>query len=126
MGRTISAISDWVAVGLLAAVGLKMIWEALSRDSEIEKPRSHAFGVLVLTAIGTSIDALAVGVGLSLIKVAILPIAVAIGLATFGMTTAGILIGRMMGDRLGRVAEFLGGVGLIALGARVLYQHFAG
>jgi putative Mn2+ efflux pump MntP len=77
----------------------------------------------MLSAIGTSIDAMAVGVTLALIEADIVVTAIAIGLATFAMTTLGILIGHGLGARFGRLAEAAGGVGLIAIGSKILIDH---
>jgi putative Mn2+ efflux pump MntP len=77
----------------------------------------------VLTAIGTSIDALAIGVTLALLGVGIVAPALAIGMATFAMTTFGILLGRVLGDRYGRIAEILGGSALIAIGVKIAMGH---
>jgi len=78
---------------------------------------------LVATAIGTSIDAMAVGVTLAFIEADIVITALAIGCATFLMATLGILIGRFIGDKFGRVAEAIGGIGLIVIGAKILIEH---
>ncbi len=74
-------------------------------------------------ALGTSIDALVVGVTLALLKADIVVIALAIGAATFLMATAGVALGRAAGARLGRVAEAAGGLVLIAVGTTILFQH---
>jgi len=66
---------------------------------------------------------MAVGVGLAFIDVAILPVAVAIGVATFTMVTVGVMLGRVLGAVAGRWAEIAGGVLLIAIGALVLVEH---
>jgi putative Mn2+ efflux pump MntP len=116
----IGAIDKWVAFAVLAAIGVKMVHDGWRRSAEAEKPRRHSTRLLVLTAVGTSIDALAVGVSLALLGFAIVAPAVAIGLATFLMTTFGILLGRVLGGRYGRVAEIAGGAGLIAVGVKIL------
>ena len=79
--------------------------------------------VCVLTAIGTSIDAMAVGVTLAFLDANIVVTALAIGLATFVMTTIGIMVGRVIGGNFGRIAEGLGGVGLILIGTKILIDH---
>ncbi|GAO38776.1 hypothetical protein SCH01S_19_00800 [Sphingomonas changbaiensis NBRC 104936] len=73
-----------------------------------------------MTALGTSIDAAAVGVTLALLNANIIVIALSIGAATFLMSTAGMLVGRAIGARFGSVVEFIGGVALIGLGAKIL------
>lgn len=121
--RVIAAYDHWLAFAILLAIGSKMIWDAARRHDADEKPQSHAFWVLALTALGTSLDALAVGVTLALIGASIVINALAIGAATFTMTTIGVLTGRMLGDRFGRYAEGAGGAVLIGIGARILLDH---
>ncbi len=121
----VEAVDHWIAFGLLGAVGLKMIWEALKRDeAEADaRPASRGLLALVATAVGTSIDAGAVGVGLALLNANIWLIAFCIGFTTFAMATIGLLIGKIAGTRLGRVAELVGGLALIALGCKILLEH---
>jgi hypothetical protein len=88
-----------------------------------EKPRQHSFSDLVVTAVGTSIDGMAVGVTLALRDADIAINALAIGMATFAMTTMGVLFGRFLGGRFGRFAEAAGGVGLILIGTKILAEH---
>lgn len=121
----IEAIDHWVAFLLLALVGGHILLSALRRDEEAPPPRRSAW-LLLATAIGTSIDAMAVGVSLALLDVNIWVVAPAIGLATFFMATGGMLFGRMLSSRIGRVAEMLAGVALIGLGTSILFQHLGG
>jgi putative Mn2+ efflux pump MntP len=121
--RFIAAYDHWIAFAILSLVGGKMIWDAVRRDPEEEKPRSHSFAVLAFTALGTSIDALAVGVTLALVGANILVNAAAIGIATFVMVTIGMLMGRYLGERFGHFAEAAGGVVLILIGATILAGH---
>lgn len=119
----ITAIDHWIAFALLSAIGGKMIWDSMRRPAEQVRPKRHSFGLLLMTAIGTSIDAMAVGVTLAFLNVNIAVTALAIGLATFTMTTIGILLGRVLGGKFGRIAEILGGVGLILIGTKILIEH---
>jgi manganese efflux pump family protein len=121
--RYIEAFDHWIAFALLLAIGGKMIWDALRRDTEEEKPSSHSFLVLAATAVGTSIDALAVGVTLALVDADIIVNALAIGAATFTMTTIGVVAGRYLGERFGRTAEAAGGIILIVIGCKILLEH---
>lgn len=123
----IAAVDHWVAFVILGAVGSRMIWEALRYDdqSDTPPPPSGLRGLvaLVAVAIGTSIDAAAVGVSLALLGENILIIAACIGLATFIMTTIGLSIGRVAGARLGPIVEILGGIALITIGTVILIEH---
>lgn len=127
----VESIDHWIAFGLLGAVGAKMIWEALKRDDEeaaeeTEQTKSiKKAGVLavVATAIGTSIDAGAIGVGLAFLGENIWLIAAAIGFTTFVLATVGLLIGKIVGTKLGRIVELIGGLALIVLGTKILLEH---
>lgn len=126
----ITAVDHWIAFGLLGAVGLRMTVDGsrgLRRDraagGDGARPRRKGVLALLATAVGTSIDAAAVGVTLAFLQANILAIAMAIGLATFAMASLGMLIGRAVGARLGSVAEILGGLALLALGIGILAEH---
>ena len=125
----VEAVDHWIAFGLLGAVGGKMIWEALKPEDEAEeeaetkKAVSRGLIALIATAVGTSIDAGAVGVGLALLGENIWLIAACIGLTTFTLATLGLLIGKAAGTRLGKIVELVGGVALIALGLKILLEH---
>jgi putative Mn2+ efflux pump MntP len=123
---SVDAFDHWIAFALLAMVGGRMVYEATrARDAAQPgvRPRRHGLMVVVATAVGTSLDAMAVGVTLAFIGANITVTAIAIGLATAFMATLGMLLGRYLGGRFGRWAEGLGGVALIALGTRILVEH---
>ncbi|MFA5489341.1 MAG: manganese efflux pump MntP [Candidimonas sp.] len=121
----ISAWDHWVAFSLLLALGLHMIYQGLKTEdaSQNEKVQKHAFGLLAVTAFATSIDALAVGVGLAFVDVNIVLASCAIGLMTLVMVVLGFMLGRVIGTVLGRKAEILGGVVLIVIGSLILFEH---
>ena len=123
--KYITSVDHWIAFGLLAVVGGKMIWEASKpRDADEDAgPRRSGPWALIATAIGTSIDAAAVGVGLAFIGADIWLIAASIGCTTFVLTTVGMLIGKSVGARFGKTAELLGGIALICLGVGILLEH---
>lgn len=126
--RYIAAIDHWVAFVMLAGVGGKMSYEATCRlgsdaAEEEEAPRSGTRLGLILTALATSIDAAAVGVTLALINVNIVSVALAIGLTSFLLATAGLMIGHTFGARFGPLVELIGGFGLIAIGGGILLEH---
>ena len=79
--------------------------------------------MLAVTGLATSIDALVVGAGLAIMGADILLTALAIGVSTFVMVSAGVMLGRVLGNIAGKRAELLGGVILIGLGCLILYQH---
>lgn len=116
----------WIAFTLLLLLGLHMIYNGFKEDDEEEeKPNQHGFLILAITAFATSIDALAVGVGLAFVDVNILVAALAIGLATMIMVTLGVMLGRVLGNVVGKRAEIIGGVVLMLIGATILYEHLS-
>jgi putative Mn2+ efflux pump MntP len=124
--RFISAFDHWIAFVVLGAIGGKMIWESVHPVDGQEKPMRHSLGVLISTAIGTSIDAMAVGITLALIGVNIIFAALAMGATTFALATLGIIVGRLIGAKFGRIAEAGGGTVLILIGAKILVDHTLG
>jgi putative Mn2+ efflux pump MntP len=124
--RWVASWDHWIAFGLLLVLGLHMIHNGLKDEpAEEEKPRQHSFMVLAVTAFATSVDALAVGVGLAFIDVNIWVAAAAIGLATMSMVTLGVMLGRALGTMVGKRAEIVGGVVLMLVGATILYEHLS-
>lgn len=126
----VEAVDHWIAFGLLGIVGGKMLYEGLIPDGDDEDDAAEAkpagkrgLFTLIATAIGTSIDAGAVGVGLAFLSANIWIIAAAIGFTTFTLATLGMMIGKMVGTKLGRAAEIVGGIALILLGTKILLEH---
>lgn len=121
----VAAVDHWIAFLLLGLVGGKMVWEGFQpeADDPERQARRASPWTLVATAVGTSIDAAAVGVSLAFLGSDIVTIALSIGFATFAMTTIGMLIGRAVGHRMGKIVEVLGGLALIALGTSILVEH---
>ncbi|HHB7817433.1 TPA: manganese efflux pump MntP [Klebsiella pneumoniae] len=120
--------NHWIAFILLVFLGGRMIVEGFRGDSDeaCEAPHRHGFWLLVTTAFATSLDAMAVGVGLAFLQVSIVTTALAIGCATFIMSTLGMMVGRFIGPLLGKRAEILGGIVLIGIGSEILWSHFTG
>ena len=122
--RYIDSIDHWVAFVLLAGLGCHMIYGSLKDEpEEKESLRKNGICSIALTGLATSIDALAVGVGLALIDVNIILVAIVIGLCTWTMVTVGIMMGRILGKMVGKRAETLGGIVLIVVGASILCEH---
>ena len=124
LSRYVAAFDHWVAFGLLAFVGGKMIYEAffLSPDEKSASDPTRGWTLLML-AIATSIDALAVGLTLAFLEVSIWAPAVVIGIVAAALTTVGICFGSRLGSRWQKGAEVAGGVILLLIGVRVLVSH---
>ncbi|MEN3754026.1 manganese efflux pump MntP [Mangrovibacter yixingensis] len=120
--------NHWIAFLLLLFLGVRMLIEGIRGETdEDEKPlERHSFWLLATTAVATSLDAMAVGVGLAFLDVNIIHMALMIGCATLIMSTLGMMIGRFIGPLLGKRAEILGGLVLIGIGCEILWAHFAG
>ena len=124
--RWISPVDHWIAFGLLAVIGGKMIYEALTQDAEDEQRKDPTKGAsLVVLSVATSIDALAVGLSLALLGVDIWYPALVIGVVALAFTATGLHLGKRFGALLGRRVEIVGGVILLAIGARILIEHLA-
>lgn len=119
-------VDHWVAFGLLAFVGIRMVRSGLSKDQE-ESPKDPSRGwTMVMLSIAVSIDALAVGLSLGLIGVAIWTPALVIGLVTGALSLIGLRMGNGFGKRYGKPVEVLGGLVLIGIGVRIVVSHLAG
>ena len=121
----IRGFDHWVAFGLLAAIGGRMIWESvhMSEEEKACRPDQTQGGRLLVLALATSIDALAVGLSLGVVGGAILLPALVIGATSFALTLAGARLGPALGRVIGRRAELAGGLILIAIGAKILFEH---
>ena len=114
----VERFDHWIAFVLLGFLGLHMIWESRTEQEIPKNPLKNSS--LLLAAIATSIDALAVGVSLAFLKVAILPAVLFIGCITFVCSAAGVKIGSIFGDKYQSKAELCGGIILILIGIKIL------
>jgi len=118
----------WIAFGLLALIGGRMIYESfgMSEEEKACRPDQTQGTRLLVLALATSIDALAIGLSLGVIRTSILYPAVIIGATSFALTVAGAKLGPVLGRIVGRRAELLGGLILIGIGIKILIEHLAG
>ncbi len=122
--RWIAGYDHWIAFGLLAAIGGKMVYESLAGTREAERRRDPTRGMsLVVLSIATSVDALAVGISLGVLRIRIWYPAVVIGIVACALTAAGMHAGRRLGGAFGRRMEVLGGLVLIGIGVKILLSH---
>lgn len=127
----VAAYDHWLAFIMLAGVGLHMIYGAFKHEeAEAEEALvKPSLLLLMATALGTSLDAMAVGLSLALIDVdlgGILAVSAGVGFTTFVLATIGMLIGKAIGDRFGKIAEVLAGLVLCGIGATILFEHMFG
>lgn len=123
------AIQDydhWIVFVLLGIVGGHMIMESLSKDEDKPAGNPFAFRSLMLLGFATSVDALAVGLTLSLIDVPLVWAVTLIGGVTFALCVPAVHMGARLGSKLAHRAEFVGGCVLVAIGAKILIEHLSG
>ena len=118
----IQNVDHWIAFVLLAVIGVNMIREALGSE---EESLDASFGVktMLMLAVATSIDALAVGVTFAFLSVNILPAVCFIGAVTFALSALGVKLGGAFGMKWKRRAELAGGAILVLLGLKILVEH---
>ncbi len=123
--RYISEFDHWVAFGLLAFIGGRMLWNAVGEQNDGKKPSvDPTSGMsLILLSVATSVDALAVGLSLAMVGAPILVPAAVIGAVAASFTVAGMLLGRRIGSLWGKRVEAIGGLVLIGIGVRILIEH---
>ena len=124
--RFITPIDHWIAFVLLGYIGGKMIWDALHEDNEGQAcPVDQKLDMkeLLIMAVATSIDALAVGITFAFLQVSIVPSVCAIGLITFGLSFVGVVVGNRFGNRFQSKAQLAGGTVLVLIGLRILLEH---
>ena len=118
----ITAFDHWIAFALLLLIGGSMIREALSKQEECANASLDIKSMLLL-AVATSIDALAVGVTFAFLQVEIIPAIAFIGVITFVLSTLGVKVGNVFGVKYKSKAELAGGIILIFMGFQILFEH---
>ncbi len=125
MAGTVEAVDHWIAFALLVFIGGKMIKEALDPDKDTAPSDPSRGLTLILLSIATSIDALAVGLSLAMLRVTILLPSIVIGLVAGVFSVIGHRFGHRMGSRFGHRMEIMGGVLLILIGVRIVVVHLS-
>jgi putative Mn2+ efflux pump MntP len=123
ISESLRATDHWVALGLLSFLGIKMIVEGVRRKEDSEVKDYSRTLVLVTIAVGTSIDAFAVGISFALLNVMIWISGIIIGAVTFLASMTAIRIGKSAGSRLGQKVEIVGGLILITIGLKIFIEH---
>lgn len=117
----ITSIDHWIAFFLLLLIGGKMVQESWTEAEELDD--SFAVQTMLMLAIATSIDALAVGITFAFLRVNIVPAVLFIGITTFLLSAVGIKIGHVFGAHYKAKAELVGGLILIFIGCKILLEH---
>ncbi len=125
--RYIEAYDHWIAFGLLTYVSVGMLREAFGSHEKKDKKDPTKGTTMVMLSVATSIDALAVGLSLSMIKVSIWLPSLVIGVVAAFFTTVGMHLGKKLGNatHISRIAEICGGIVLLAIGVNILREHGA-
>jgi len=125
LAPVVEPVDHWIAFALLAFIGGKMIWDAFHEDDEDDAEDADVLDLreLVMLAIATSIDALAVGVTLAFLQVDIAFSVAFIGITTFALSFAGVAIGHQFGSRWEKPSTIAGGIVLILIGLKILLEH---
>ena len=122
--KYIVRVDHWVAFALLLVIGGKMIWDAFHEDDETSTCGDHLdTKELVLLAVATSIDALAVGITFAFLQTNIVWAVSLIGFTTFALSLIGVCVGNRFGAKYKSRAEIMGGVVLILIGLKILIEH---
>jgi len=122
----IASIDHWIAFGLLAIIGSNMIRESFRGEEEACDDKSLTLKTILILAVATSIDALAVGISFAFLQVHIWTAIVIIGLTTFVLSFLAVYLGNRLGNLLEKYAGILGGIILILIGTKILLEHLLG
>ena len=118
----IMGVDHWIAFGLLAFIGLKIIFDSTKEEQEQEEKRIKLYSLVIL-AFATSIDALMVGLSFAFLQSSILEPIIVIGVVTFFLSIVGFFFGASLGRVFGNKVKIVGGLILIAIGLRILLEH---
>ncbi len=126
ISRFISSFDHWIAFALLAYVGVNMIRSGLDKNAEKICPNPSRGRTLIMLCVATSLDALAVGLGMAMIGTTIVGPAIVIGVVTLSLSAFGLGVGRFLGEKFGKRMEVVGGLILIGIGLNILISHLFG
>ncbi len=119
----IAGVDHWVAMGLLSFVGGRMIRAGLDADGVTYTQDPSRGYMLIILSVATSIDALAVGLSLAMLRLSVLQASITIGVVAAGLSIVGLMMGDRLGQAIGKRMEVLGGLILIGIGLRILITH---
>jgi len=119
----VKSVDDWIAFILLFYIGVKMIWDSYKPIGEFRKDPSKG-KEMVLLSIATSIDALVMGFSLAILMISVWYPAFIIGIVTALLSITGIYLGKVIGSKIGKKMEIVGGLFIIGIGIKILISHF--
>lgn len=119
----ITSVDHWIAFALLVLIGGKMVWDAFHEEGAEDLQEKFSLKELLVLAIATSIDAMAVGITFAFLRVEIISAAILIGCTTCILSLIGVCVGRQFGDRFQNKATLAGGVILCLIGLKILLEH---
>ena len=119
----IENVDHWIAFSLLLIIGIKMLYEAFKKSPQNNKTDITRIPTLLLLSIATSIDALVVGISLSILNISIYLSILIIGLFAFTFSVSGYYLGYRIGKIIGNKVEVIGGIILIGIGIKILIEH---
>ena len=114
-------IDHWIAFGLLSYIGLNLILDSKTEENNISDKID--FNSMFLLSVATSIDALAIGITFSLLKINIIEAVLIISIITFILTFIGTIIGNKLGNKINKISKVFGGIILIIIGIKILFEH---
>ncbi|MFH1686077.1 MAG: manganese efflux pump MntP family protein [bacterium] len=120
ISNSVGSLGHWIAAAILVAIGGRLIWEQFNDDDHRWKGDPTRGSSLIVLMFATSIDALAAGVSLALLRSEILYPAIIIGVVAAGMSAIGLLFGRAVGTRFSKAAAIFGGLILIGLAVKTV------
>ena len=119
----ISGVDHWIAFGLLGFIGCRMIYESFKIEPKKEEVNYLSVYVLLMLSVATSIDALAVGLSFAFLRIFIAIPIIVIGIVTFVLSFLGVFAGNRFGNFFGKRIETVGGLILIGIGIKILFEH---
>ncbi len=119
----VASVDHWIAFILLGLIGGNMLKESFQKDDNLSVDPDFSFKTMLMMAVATSIDALAIGVSFAFLNVNIWPAILFIGLTTALFSGVGVYVGNIFGSRYKSKAEFAGGFILIVMGIKILIEH---
>jgi manganese efflux pump family protein len=125
VASVIAGYDHWIAFGLLALVGGKMIIESFSGEAKVHATDPTKGLTVAILSVATSIDALAVGFSFAFLQIPVFYPSIVIGIVAFLMTMCGMLFGERLGVIFGKRVEIFGGILLIGIGVKILMEHIA-